>query len=141
MNPNPDPPAAEPEKDQQKAPGTETTIIPQATAREPIKPGFPGETPGQKLKDFGSLSPQEVAERAEANRQTMLAKIAPAQRKRLERSWQSRNQGKILRVWTQNASARDAIECQCLDCCGEDRDAVTACADICCPLWHFRPRY
>lgn len=44
-----------------------------------------------------------------------------------------------LRVLRGEASAREAIRAQCLECCGFDRAAVTTCASVGCPLWLRRP--
>src|SRR5262249_25976159 len=61
-----------------------------------------------------------------------------AQTKRLSH-WGSRHQNLIKRSWAGKASPREAIKCQCLDCCGEDMEAITECGDRCCPLWAYRP--
>ena len=38
-----------------------------------------------------------------------------------------------------SANPRQAIKAFCLDCMGEDKQAIGECGDRCCPLWHFRP--
>lgn len=53
--------------------------------------------------------------------------------------WLVTNQPLVKRAWLGKCSPRQAIKAQCLDCVGEDRQAVADCGDRCCPLWQFRP--
>ena len=53
--------------------------------------------------------------------------------------WLPSRHGMIKRLWSGGGGRKLAITMQCLDCCGEDVEAVRTCADRCCPLWHFRP--
>lgn len=64
--------------------------------------------------------------------------FTPGQVKRLDHWGKSRHK-QLKRSWQGLCSPRVAIRLQCLDCCGEDEDAVGCCGDRCCPLWHFRP--
>lgn len=64
--------------------------------------------------------------------------LTPGQVKRLPK-WQISLRPLILRVWSGSASPRSAIKGFCLDCMGEDRQAVADCGDRCCPLWRYRP--
>jgi len=36
-------------------------------------------------------------------------------------------------------SLRAAINAQCLDCCASQRDEITLCTDLACPLYAVRP--
>jgi hypothetical protein len=67
-----------------------------------------------------------------------LPELTRAQEKRLGR-WGTRYRNLVRRCWCGMASPRQAIKAQCLDCQGEDRQAVASCGDRCCPLWRFRP--
>lgn len=49
-------------------------------------------------------------------------------------SWQ----GILKRSWTAK-SRKNAIKAFCGMCNGYDRDAITNCADLACPLYNFRP--
>jgi hypothetical protein len=61
-----------------------------------------------------------------------------AQSKRLS-GWNASHQRLIQRCWSGKASPRQALKAQCLDCVGQDRQAIADCADRCCPLWQYRP--
>ena len=37
------------------------------------------------------------------------------------------------------ASPREAIKCQCLECYGWVRSETAACDNAACPLWRYRP--
>ena len=64
--------------------------------------------------------------------------LVPAQVKRIG-TWGKSVSGLLKRCYLRQASPRQAIKAQCLDCCAEDKRAIRECADRCCPLWHFRP--
>ena len=64
--------------------------------------------------------------------------LSPYQTKRLAQ-WLPSRQPMIRRLWAGKGGRKLAIKLQCLECCGEDTDAVRSCNDRCCPLWHFRP--
>ena len=64
--------------------------------------------------------------------------LTPGQIKRLPQ-WQSKNRGLLERSWSGKASPRTAIKVFCLDCMGEDKQAVADCGDRCCSLWKYRP--
>lgn len=64
--------------------------------------------------------------------------LTPSQVKRLSQ-WLPSRQNAVKRLWSGKGGRKLAIHLQCLDCCGEDVDAVRTCGDRCCPLWHFRP--
>jgi hypothetical protein len=64
--------------------------------------------------------------------------LTEAQAKRLTQ-WLPSRQNMIKRCWQGQAGRKLAIHMQCLDCCGEDVEAVRTCCAPCCPLWHFRP--
>jgi hypothetical protein len=66
------------------------------------------------------------------------AALLPSQVKRLKH-WLPSRHGAIQRLWSGKGGRKLAIHMQCLDCCGEDVEAVRTCGDRCCPLWHFRP--
>lgn len=64
--------------------------------------------------------------------------LTASQVKRLTQ-WLPSRQNMIKRLWAGKGGRKLAINMQCLDCCGEDVEAVRTCADRCCPLWHYRP--
>ena len=64
--------------------------------------------------------------------------LTPSQARRLTQ-WLPSRQNAINRLWEGKGGRKLAIHMQCLDCCGEDVEAVRMCAACCCPLWHFRP--
>lgn len=66
------------------------------------------------------------------------AALLPAQVKRLN-NWRPSRRNAIKRLWFGKGGRKLAIHMQCLDCCGEEVEAVRTCADRCCPLWRFRP--
>ena len=45
----------------------------------------------------------------------------------------------FLRVYTGQASPREAIKAKCLECCWMDEVGIRECAGTACPLWAFRP--
>lgn len=47
--------------------------------------------------------------------------------------------GALKRCWARRAPPRAAIKSFCLECCGDDRQAVTECTAYACPLWEYRP--
>jgi hypothetical protein len=67
--------------------------------------------------------------------------LTPAQLKRLERirSDAASVAGFFERAYRGEASPRECIKAQCLDCCGLDKIAIAECGDRCCPLWLLRP--
>lgn len=67
------------------------------------------------------------------------SELTENQRKRLI-YWAPKRQKLIRSVWCGKTSPRTAIKFQCLDCCGEDMDAVRKCSDDACPLHAFRPK-
>ncbi len=88
----------------------------------------------EMLKKLEHLEARKLA-KTQAGRVPLL----PAQVARLEHHWQPRHRKLVGDCWRGRASLRAAIECQCLDCVGEDRQAVAECGDHCCPLWRYRP--
>ena len=64
--------------------------------------------------------------------------LTPEQVQRL-RNWNQSRRAQIKRLWARKGGRKLAIHMTCLDCCGEDSQAVGQCGDRCCPLWHFRP--
>jgi hypothetical protein len=44
-----------------------------------------------------------------------------------------------LRVAAGTASVRGAVKSFCFECNGDDRQAVTDCGNLACPLWTYRP--
>jgi len=60
------------------------------------------------------------------------------QTKRLTQ-WNERNRNLIQSCWSGTAPRSKAIKAACLECVGEDVDAVRECADTCCPPWRYRP--
>jgi len=76
----------------------------------------------------GSQSiPQNPVEKMAFKRARRLATMPAAYRKLFERCWA----GKV--------SPRAAIKCQCLECIGFERAAITGCTAYACPLWRLRP--
>lgn len=47
--------------------------------------------------------------------------------------------GVFRRVYARQASPREAIRAQCLDCVGLDELAIRGCTSTACPLYYFRP--
>jgi len=47
--------------------------------------------------------------------------------------------GLFRRVFSGNATPRQAIKAQCLACCWMDEAAIRECTATECPLWDFRP--
>ena len=45
----------------------------------------------------------------------------------------------FLRVYTGQASPREAIKAKCLECCWMDEVGIRECTGTACPLWAFRP--
>lgn len=43
------------------------------------------------------------------------------------------------RTQTGKAGPRQAIKMQCAECTGYDRDEITNCSDLACPLYKYRP--
>lgn len=64
--------------------------------------------------------------------------LTPSQTIRLGK-WGVTRRKSLQKAWEGKCSPRHAIKMQCLDCCGEDEEAIRTCGDRCCPLWHFRP--
>lgn len=64
--------------------------------------------------------------------------LSPRQVVRLGQ-WSLRRRNIIKRIWARKAGRTLAIHMQCLECCGEDVEAIRGCTAVCCPLWHFRP--
>lgn len=64
--------------------------------------------------------------------------LTPKQEHRLSQ-WMPSRQDRLKRLWQGKGGRKLAIQFQCLDCTGEDIEAVRTCGDLCCPLWHFRP--
>jgi hypothetical protein len=62
-----------------------------------------------------------------AKRARRLETMPSAYRKQFERSYDGK------------ASPRTAIRCQCLECIGFERAAITECASYLCPLYPLRP--
>lgn len=64
--------------------------------------------------------------------------LTPRQVERLAR-WSPKRQKLVKSLYQGVASPRMAIKAHCLECVGEDLDALRECADNCCPLFQFRP--
>ena len=64
--------------------------------------------------------------------------LTPSQAKRLPK-WGVTFQPMLKRAWKGKCPPRTAIKLMCLDCVGEDKQAVADCGDRCCPIWMFRP--
>ncbi len=47
--------------------------------------------------------------------------------------------GVMEKAFTKKASPRAAIKAFCLHCVGYERNEVTNCTSLGCPLWHYRP--
>lgn len=45
----------------------------------------------------------------------------------------------MLRAFEGEASPRQAIKAQCLQCVGYERESITHCTGYSCPLWKLRP--
>jgi len=69
---------------------------------------------------------------------SLAQKIAQTRAKALERCPASAK-GILARSLAKNASPRDAIKSQCLECLGYDRKAIAECTSWACPLWEYRP--
>lgn len=103
--------------------------LPGATggAPAPVSPAQGGKVPGLRRRPPGRSGQAPVA-----------LVLAPGQVRRLPH-WSDLRRQSIQKVWANKVSPRTAIKFQCLECVGEDVSAITSCADVTCPLWHFRP--
>lgn len=65
------------------------------------------------------------------------AKIEAARERRLQ--WfKPSNRGIVQRAWS-GKSRRAGVQAFCLECVGEDKDAIRHCTALACPLWPYRP--
>lgn len=64
--------------------------------------------------------------------------LTPSQIQRLG-YWNVSRRALIQKCWGNKVSPRTAIKLKCLECVGEDVEAITTCCDRTCPLWHHRP--
>lgn len=64
--------------------------------------------------------------------------LTPSQVKRLT-FWSKARQKAILSAWCRRSSPRMCIRLMCLECVGEDIEAIKGCVANTCPLWWHRP--
>lgn len=62
-----------------------------------------------------------------------------AERVKVAASYLQTVEALLLRVFTRQASYRQAIKAKCIDCSGWQKREVALCTAETCPLWRYRP--